>query len=252
MTGGAEQRGESASHSASADGTRRFSDREFGLIIRRAFELEERSPEPVEGKSGLTLDEMREIAVEVGLSPDAITRAAALLPNERTGRAAKLLGAPEAWAYELWLETGLADGVEDVLLQTIRRVLGQKGEVRRMGDVVEWKSVGRSDHVYVTLASHGRRTVIDVSGDRRGTVLFTILFPFLIWGAAASVGGYLLPSLVGTLLMPVVAVIGGLLTARMVWQSRSRDLRARLERLAVSLRLDSMRFAGLPDTTGES
>lgn len=243
---GAPQRDEARAR----DAERRYSSREFELIVRKAFELEERAPQTITGREGLTLDDMRSIAAEVGLEPAAIASAAALLPAEHAGGAARLLGAPEAWAWELRLDTALNDDARDVLLQTVRRVLRQRGEVRRVGDTLEWKSVGRSDHIWITITSRGGHSIVDITGDRRPALLFSLLTPFLLWGALAAAAGLTVSFAGASLVLPAGALIGAWFTARLAWRGASQRLRARLERLAVALRTDAVRLAVGPGDGG--
>lgn len=241
--------------SASGDaprGDRRYSSDEFGLIMRKAFELEERAPRTIAGRDGLTLAEMKSIAAEVGLDPAAIASAVALVPAERAGLAARVLGAPEAFAYELWLDGELDQGAGDVFLQTIRHVLRQRGEVRRAGDRVEWKSVGRSDHVRVTLSRGAGRTVVDIAGDRRPALLFALLAPLLVWGALAAVVGLTASFAGAAVMLPVAALAASYVTARTAWRGASRRLRGRLERLALALRTDAVRMAVGPGGGAQS
>lgn len=235
----------SGNEPAGADGPaeRRYSNREFSLIMGKAYDLEERLPQPTSARDGLTLEEMRSIALEVGLDPAALVRAADLVPAERSGAAARALGAPEAFTYELRLDAALDDEARDVLLQTVRRVLSQRGETRLAGDVLEWKSVGRSDHVWLTVASRGGRTVIELTGDRRPSLLVSLLFPALFWGALATALAMTSTLAAGAFLLPVGFVIATLATARLSWRAASRRLRARLERLAIALRADATRLA---------
>ena len=67
---------------------RRYSDEEFALILRNASALQERRSEggAVVTSEGLTLEEIRSIAADVGLDPEAVTTAAALLPDPATRR----------------------------------------------------------------------------------------------------------------------------------------------------------------------
>jgi hypothetical protein len=222
---------------------RRYTDREFALIVRKAFELEEQAPRTVAGRDGLTIEEMQSIAAEVGLEPGAIEAAAALVPAERSGAAATALGAPESWTWELRFDHPLDEDAGDVFLQTIRRILSQRGEVRRVGNVVEWKSVGRSDHIWITLSSHDDATVVEITGDRRPSLLFSVLGPLLFWGVIAALTGIMTSIAGAAFILPAAALAATWLTARVAWRSASRRLRARLERLAIALRSDASRLS---------
>ena len=73
------------------DDSRRFTDREVALVLKRASEME-LSPEG-EPASGLSLSELREIAREVGITAEAIDSAVASLERGRRN-VPGLAGAP--------------------------------------------------------------------------------------------------------------------------------------------------------------
>jgi len=73
-----------------ADSSRRFTDREVALILRRASEIDER--EGRYGEGALSQADLREIAAEVGISPNAVDRAVAAMSDRRAP--STLLGAP--------------------------------------------------------------------------------------------------------------------------------------------------------------
>jgi hypothetical protein len=63
---------------------KRFTDREIGLILRRAVELEEGSPSSgLPSARGLTLSELQEIAKEAGIDPGMVGRAVAEIDSRR-------------------------------------------------------------------------------------------------------------------------------------------------------------------------
>ena len=64
---------------------RRFSDREFALILRRAAELQE-SVQEESTSGGLTLAEIKGIGAAAGIDPELIAQAANALPPEETPR----------------------------------------------------------------------------------------------------------------------------------------------------------------------
>ena len=107
------------------DKNRRFSDREVALVLKKASELEESEGTGV-GK-GLRLEELQEIAAEVGISPGLLHRAVAEL-DARTG------GNPFAKGQ--------------LVHQAVRAV---EGELSREAVAELIRDVdGRSDHVGVT------------------------------------------------------------------------------------------------------
>ncbi len=63
------------------DPSRRFTDREVAIVLRRASEIDDAEGSGAVG--GLTLDDLEEIAREVGISPTAIERAVSALDHGR-------------------------------------------------------------------------------------------------------------------------------------------------------------------------
>ena len=76
-----------------SDGSRRFTDREVAMVLRKASEIEER--EGSAGSGGLSLEDLQEIAREVGIAPEAIAKAVDGLDTGRV-RTHLLAGAPAA------------------------------------------------------------------------------------------------------------------------------------------------------------
>ena len=72
------------------DDSRRFTDREVALILRKASEIEEKQGGAEGG--GLSLTDLREIAGEVGISREAMDRAVREL--NRKGTPSVIGGAP--------------------------------------------------------------------------------------------------------------------------------------------------------------
>lgn len=77
----------------SSDGSRRFTDREVATVLRKASEIEE--SEGSSGSGGLSMDDLQEIAREVGIAPEAIAKAVDRLDTGRD-RTPLLGGAPSA------------------------------------------------------------------------------------------------------------------------------------------------------------
>ena len=61
---------------------RRYTDRDVALILRRAAEIDKKST-PDAPVRGLSVGELQEIAGEVGIDPEAVTRAAAEFEGRR-------------------------------------------------------------------------------------------------------------------------------------------------------------------------
>lgn len=223
--------------SRQAGDDRRYNDREFDLILKRAFELEERAPQSLPTAKGLSLVDIRSIASEVGLDPATIDRAAALLPEERAGTLSKLLGGPESISFEMQIDGELDQDDYGVVLQTIRRALKQRGESGTTGTVLDWKTVGRTDQVFVTVTPRAGRTSVDVVADRQPALLLATVLPTLGWAfIAASVGAATEPtSAVAISALFGAAGLGALATSRLIWQTSTDRMRSAVERLTTLL-----------------
>ena len=60
----------------SDDGRRRFGEKEVGLIIKRATELQQEDPDVLSEGDGLSLTELEEVAVEAGIDARFLRQAA--------------------------------------------------------------------------------------------------------------------------------------------------------------------------------
>jgi len=80
--------------------SRRYSEKEVGLILRRATEFQRSEPSAAD-PTGLTLAELEEVASEVGIDPAYLRRAAAELEaGAGSGPWDKFLGGPLAFVLE--------------------------------------------------------------------------------------------------------------------------------------------------------
>ena len=230
---------------------RRYSEEEFALILRKASELQppgDRSG-PEGTPKGLTLEEMRSIAAEAGIDPDAVTRAASLLgalaQEEKGGRAAALFGGPSK--YHLDIEVPRRISQEEVarILEKIRKTLEHQGEVSEVMGEIHWKTVGEPSVVNVNISPRGDRTFIQVVGDRDGAGLLTFLFPMV--GSVVligAIGGATEPSSVAGIVSLVTGTLGaGFLTARTLWVSSTRRFKKKLARLMEALTTSTDRAA---------
>ena len=86
---------------------RRFNETEFGLILKRAIELDAESavvprdtPPPRLPPEGLTLSEVQEIAAEVGIDPVRVSDAVASIWKPPWSPLARLFGGPAKMSGE--------------------------------------------------------------------------------------------------------------------------------------------------------
>lgn len=215
------------------DGGRRYTDREFALILRKALELDDRAL-PAPGRTeGMTLAEMQAVAREVGLDPAAVARAASLLPATEPGRVERILGGPAHVRAEHRASRRLSPEEMGRVISGIRRKLDHQGEVTEELDAVTWKSVGQTSTPFVTLRPDGDGTEIQIHHDRSGAIVLTWLFTTLgLAFVGAALGSTLAPSgAVGGLLYLSGFVAAGAATARLLWTRSSAAATARLHDL---------------------
>ncbi|MCJ7629849.1 MAG: hypothetical protein MUO50_15850, partial [Longimicrobiales bacterium] len=127
---------------------RRYSEEEFALILRKASEIQLSSGNQSArlGTGGLTLEEIRSIATEAGIDPEAVTRAASVLGamkwDEKAGLAAAIFGGPGKFHLDCELPGRLPPEEMGRILEQIRRAAEHQGEASEVLGGVEWKTVG--------------------------------------------------------------------------------------------------------------
>jgi hypothetical protein len=222
---------------------RRYSEEEFALILKKASEIQESSRNVPESRSGhgLSLEEIQAIAREVGIEPEAVSRAAGLLGasawDERKGLAAAIFGGPGT--YHLGLEVSGRLAPEDYgrILEVIRRTMEHQGEASEVMGGLEWKTVGDLSAVSVNISPRGEATSIQVVGDRGGAGAVTFVFP--VAGSAilmGALGGILSPESAAGIAAVVGGCLGsGYLFARTLWARSAKKFQRRLSALMESL-----------------
>ena len=108
------------------DPNRQFSDREVRLILESAAKLQTERTEDAAG--GMTLAELEQVAVEAGMDPRLIRRAAADLgrvepPSDRNA----FLGAPMRIVLERVIDASIDVGDFDQLLDVTRTLTRSDG-----------------------------------------------------------------------------------------------------------------------------
>lgn len=215
---------------------RRYTDEEFALILRKAFEFQEQPGTPMPAQ-GLALSDIQAIAREVGLDPALVERAAAFVATSDQGPASVLFGAPTT--YQLTYSAAGEVPKEELarLVDVIRQATGHHGAVEEVLGALEWKTVGQVSQTHVTVRPHEGRTSVHVSADRGGAAILTLVLPGTAWFIAMGITGATLDVHgVG----PVLALMGGALvgwlaTVRVLWKSGSTRFGARLRALMAAV-----------------
>ncbi len=153
--------------------SKRYSDREVSLILQKA--LDPAAMESVPGDSGLTLEEIKDVATEVGIDPVRIELAAANLTGPSLGPVNPYAGIPTVVQFETLLPGVVVDRVpRHDFLDIIRASLGRQGIVEESAGSLGWKARDASGGRYVTLAPTADGARLRVLGNYRDGLLMLV------------------------------------------------------------------------------
>ncbi len=202
---------------------RRYTEQEVGLVLQRAAEIEERGSEAV-APHGVTLRELREIAREVGIRPEVIDEAVALVQAGAGPRGRSLLGAPLSSKSVRGVPGRLGQEAMQRLVRVIEDHVEATGTVTEALGQVRWTSVGRGHKfdrtTQVSLSVRSDETQIQVvqrypSGLRTVLHLLPGAWGGMIGGAVAASAGVTALAGIG---IGVGAVALGIGIGHGVWQ----------------------------------
>lgn len=214
---------------AEIGGGQRYTENEFALILRKAFELQEGEGR-VDTSHGLSLEEIQAVAAEIGLDPALVERAASLLPRTTTSRLARVFGGPSKYQLEYSAAEEISRDDFGKIVDAIRKAAGHQGEVSEVLGSLEWKTVGELSQIHVTVSPRDGQTFVRVLADRGPAGALTFIFPglagilgFVIAGAITE------PSTALEILsLAAIAMSGAFLTARTIWKTTTSRFRPRL------------------------
>ncbi len=226
---------------------RRYGDKEVGLILKRAAELQQQEPASGMEGGGLTLSELEEVAAEAGIDPRYLRRAAAdieaggsTLPS---GKASLFLGAPLTIELERTLTGEFPEEEFSLFVPDVQEAAGTHGQASALGKVFTWQSTTPQGErsLQVTVTSRDGKTRIRIE-ERLGN-LAGQLFGGMVGGGGGGVGLGIglgvglgaLQSAAFAIAWPVGIIGGAYLLARSIYTStarkRQRALRDLLDRL---------------------
>jgi hypothetical protein len=211
---------------------RRYSDDEFALILRKAFELEEHRTGGGSGE-GLTLQEIRAVAAEMGLDSASVERAAALLPAAGAGALVRVFGGPGLYQME-YTATGeiSRDGLTRVV-DAIRRVTGHQGKVTEVLGSLEWETVGELSQIHVTVSTVEGQTAVRVLANRELAGALTYFLSGVVGLIGMGIIGAITePTTVLGITSLVAGCLGGaFLTSRTLFKSTAKRFSSKLRDL---------------------
>ncbi len=137
-----------------------YTDKEISAVLKRAAELQ-RTQGPG-ATSGLSLDELEQIAADVGIDPEFVKTAALELEEGRTDETSyHVLGGPTSIDLERVVEGEMTDEKWEEAVGEIRRVFEAAGDVGQLGSTREWILRDQTgERVHVTVAPQGKNTRI--------------------------------------------------------------------------------------------
>lgn len=230
-----------------AGSRRRYGDREVGLILKRAAELQRQEPTSAAEGGGLTLSDLEEIAAEAGIDPRLLRQAAAEIESGDDALMAeglaRVLGAPPTIKLERSVSGELPEADFERLVPEIQAAAESHGQASLLGRTLTWRSSTPQNErsLQVTITARGGRTRITIEERLHG--LAGGLFGGLLGGVGGGVGfgvGFgvglgALGSVAFAVLFPVAVIGGSYAAARTLFTSmarnRHRRLRDLLERL---------------------
>lgn len=229
-----------------SQGSRRFTDREVALVLKRATDLDEAGAEPAAG--GLSLDDLREIAREVGIAPSAIDRAVASLDRgERLG--ASLAGAPRVRKALRAVPGELGRDTMARLMSVVDDRTDSAGSITEALGSVRWTGRDRFKSTRVSVTPKDGETTIEVveKAEPKMRRIFHLLPP--VWSVmlAGPVVGALEPTTFGLVAILILAVAAGLGIGRGAWALVSTASDRRVRRLAEELAAEAGRAGDAPD-----
>ena len=212
---------------------RRYSEEEFGLVLRMAAEVGD-GPEVAPPREGLTLAQIREIAGEVGIDPERVSRAAALLPSTEDSAPTRLIGGSPRQRLQHTV-SGVVSA-EDLggVIEVVRRALYIQGVTHEVMGGLEWTGSTGTASFGASITPREDETTLQVWTDR------TESMAGIYGGVGMGVLGVVAVTM-GKLVFGetdagiVAALLSGLppafFAARELWKRSTKKSRVRLLRL---------------------
>lgn len=219
---------------------RRYGEREITRILERAAELQVAEPS-VPNPAGMTLDELEEIAVEAGIDPRYLRRAASELDvGGDSSLWEEVVGDALTVVFEHTVPGELSEGGFERVLAAIQMAAHDHGQPSLLGRTLTWQSETptKSRSLMVVVSARDGETRIRV--EERLHQLAGQLFGGLMAGGGLGVGlGVGLPigiEVLGSALFAVAAPLGivgvAAVLAREVYRRNVRNRRRVLGDLA--------------------
>lgn len=163
---------------------RHYTEKEVGILLKRATELQEATDDGSEG--GLSLDEVKQIASEIGIDFYHLNTAANELELfQDSVEQSRLWGGPFLIEKKYIIGSGITEAQWERMVEAIRELTGSEGTVSSFGTAVEWsRSIPDIERLQVTVSRGENRSSINIRERYKSGALFAYFFTVLL-----SLGG---------------------------------------------------------------
>lgn len=225
------------------DSSRRYTDREVAVALRRASEIEE--VVGAGGEGGLSRADLEAIAREVGISREAMGRALAELDRRREP-GSLVVGAPRARRAV----RAVAGEVNEEAMERLVRLADERAEgagvISQALGSVRWTSSERFRSTQVSITPSDGETTIQVvektAAHLKGAI-HGVPAGWGVIGAVAVVGSLGIPAVPAALVFVAGAGVGAA-AGRLAWNWISGRSARRVERLAAELSREAREAVG--------
>lgn len=235
---------------------RRYDDREVGLILKRVAELHEGGADKADVRS-LTKVEIEDVVAELGISKALVTRAVSEISvQDLRNRPVWWLGGKTDLMFEDVIEGHVDETTLTLMLEVLRRFLGDAGELDRQGAARIWSTTPRTTRrVHFCVVEHAATTTLRLEEGMPMDARTTVGGPTFAGGFAAFLAvvplkAFLLKSVLLLTMGPLAAVGAtlGWLGGRVLWRRRSTEREGQLRQaFAEILALAVARPRSLPE-----
>ena len=144
-----------------ADDTRRFDEKEVGLILKRVAELHTQQGDAASSRS-LTRAEIEEVVTELGISKSLVARAASEISvRDVRNRPVWWLGGKTDVLLEATIDSTIDEATLDRMLEVLRRYFADAGDLTRQGNARIWTATRRTSRriQFTAFEADGKTTV---------------------------------------------------------------------------------------------
>src|SRR5512144_1325307 len=119
---------------------RRFNEAEVAAILKRATKADPAGQRQLSAGEGMTLAELQAIGREVGIAPDAIRDAAAVVGRSGLATSRRFLGLPLGVGRTVELNQSLSDDQWERFVVDLRETFDARGVTRSEGSLRQWSN----------------------------------------------------------------------------------------------------------------